>query len=30
MPDCHIAGAEVWFDGGKEPGKRVSRVRRER
>jgi 2',3'-cyclic-nucleotide 2'-phosphodiesterase / 3'-nucleotidase / 5'-nucleotidase len=26
MPDCHIAGAEVWFDGGKEPGKRVSRV----
>ena len=27
MPDCHIAGAEVWFDGGKEPGKRVSRVR---
>jgi len=27
LPDCHIAGAEVWYDGGKEPGKRVSRVR---
>ena len=27
LPDCHIAGAEVWYDAGKEPGKRVSRVR---
>jgi 2',3'-cyclic-nucleotide 2'-phosphodiesterase (5'-nucleotidase family) len=27
MPDCHVSGAEVWFDGGTEPGKRVSRVR---
>jgi len=27
LPDCHIAGTEVWYDAGKEPGKRVSRVR---
>jgi len=27
IPDCHIAGAEVWYDGRKEPGKRISRVR---
>ncbi len=27
MPDCHVAGAEVWFDGRKEPGKRISSVR---
>ena len=27
MPDCHIAGAEVWFDGHKEPGKRINRIR---
>jgi len=27
LPDCHIAGAEVWYDPRKAPGKRVSRVR---
>jgi len=27
LPDCHVAGAEVWFDGSKEPGKRISSVR---
>jgi 2',3'-cyclic-nucleotide 2'-phosphodiesterase (5'-nucleotidase family) len=27
LPDCHVAGAEVWFDGRKEPGKRISSVR---
>jgi 2',3'-cyclic-nucleotide 2'-phosphodiesterase (5'-nucleotidase family) len=27
MPDCHVAGAEVWYDGHKEPGKRVNRIR---
>jgi 2',3'-cyclic-nucleotide 2'-phosphodiesterase / 3'-nucleotidase / 5'-nucleotidase len=27
LPDCHIAGAEVWYDGRKEPGRRISRVR---
>ena len=27
MPDCHIAGAEAWFDGRKDTGKRVSSVR---
>jgi len=27
LPDCHVAGAEVWYDGRKEPGKRVSSVR---
>ena len=26
LPDCHIAGAEVWYDGSKEAGKRISRV----
>ena len=26
-PDCHVAGVEVWYDGRKEPGKRVTRVR---
>jgi 5'-nucleotidase len=26
LPDCHIAGAEVWYDARKEPGKRISRV----
>ena len=27
LPDCHIAGAEVWYDPRKVPGKRISRVR---
>jgi 2',3'-cyclic-nucleotide 2'-phosphodiesterase (5'-nucleotidase family) len=27
VPDCHVAGAEVWYDPRKESGKRVSRVR---
>jgi len=27
LPDCHIAGAEVWYDPRKAPGKRISRVR---
>ncbi len=27
LPDCHVAGAEVWFDGRKEPGKRINSVR---
>jgi len=27
LPDCHIAGAEVWYDAGKNPGQRISRVR---
>jgi len=27
LPDCHVAGVEVWYDGRKEPGKRVSSVR---
>ncbi|MFN2570782.1 MAG: 5'-nucleotidase C-terminal domain-containing protein [Gemmatimonadales bacterium] len=27
MPDCHIAGVEVWYDGSKEAGKRVNRIR---
>ncbi|HEV2671963.1 MAG TPA: 5'-nucleotidase C-terminal domain-containing protein, partial [Gemmatimonadales bacterium] len=26
-PDCHIAGVEVWYDGRKEPGKRITRTR---
>jgi len=26
-PDCHVAGVEVWYDGRKEPGKRITRVR---
>ena len=29
QPDCHASGVEVWYDGGKEPGKRVTRVRLE-
>jgi 5'-nucleotidase len=29
MPDCHIAGVEVWYDGRKEPGKRITRIRLE-
>jgi 2',3'-cyclic-nucleotide 2'-phosphodiesterase/3'-nucleotidase/5'-nucleotidase len=27
LPDCHVAGAEVWYDPRKEAGKRISRVR---
>ena len=27
LPDCHVGGAEVWYDPRKEPGKRISRVR---
>jgi 5'-nucleotidase len=27
FPDCHIAGVEVWFDGRKDPGKRIERTR---
>ena len=27
LPDCHIAGVEVWYDGRKEAGKRVIRSR---
>ncbi len=27
LPDCHVAGVEVWYDGRKEPGKRISSVR---
>ncbi len=26
-PDCHVAGVEVWYDGRREPGKRITRVR---
>ena len=29
LPDCHIAGAEVWYDGRKDPGKRIERIRLE-
>ena len=27
LPDCHVAGVEVWFDGRQAPGKRISRIR---
>ena len=27
IPDCHVAGVEVWFDGRQPPGKRISQVR---
>ena len=27
LPDCHVAGVEVWYDGRKEPGKRISSVK---
>jgi len=27
MPDCHIAGVEVWYEGRKAAGKRINRVR---
>ncbi|HYT64198.1 MAG TPA: 5'-nucleotidase C-terminal domain-containing protein, partial [Gemmatimonadales bacterium] len=27
LPNCHVAGVEVWYDGRKEPGKRITRVR---
>ncbi len=27
LPDCHVAGVEVWFDGHQATGKRVSRIR---
>ncbi|HEY3219687.1 MAG TPA: 5'-nucleotidase C-terminal domain-containing protein [Gemmatimonadales bacterium] len=27
VPDCHVAGVEVWFDGHQAPGKRISRIR---
>jgi len=29
MPDCHIAGVEVWYDGRKRPGNRINRTRLE-
>ena len=27
LPDCHVAGVEVWFDASKAPGQRVTRTR---
>jgi len=27
LPNCHVAGVEVWYEGRKEPGKRITRVR---
>jgi 2',3'-cyclic-nucleotide 2'-phosphodiesterase (5'-nucleotidase family) len=27
LPDCHVAGVEVWYDARKEPGKRIIRTR---
>ncbi len=27
LPDCHVAGVEVWYDVRKEPGKRITRTR---
>jgi len=27
LPDCHVAGVEVWFDGRQAPGKRINRIR---
>jgi 2',3'-cyclic-nucleotide 2'-phosphodiesterase (5'-nucleotidase family) len=27
MPDCHIAGVEVWYEGRKAAGKRINRIR---
>ena len=27
MPDCHISGVEVWYDGRQPAGKRISRLR---
>ena len=27
LPDCHVAGVEVWYEGRKEAGKRITRVR---
>ena len=27
LPDCHVAGVEVWFDGRQTPGKRINRIR---
>jgi 5'-nucleotidase len=27
LPDCHVAGVEVWYDAHKEPGKRIVRTR---
>jgi len=27
LPDCHVAGVEVWFDPRKDAGKRIGRVR---
>ena len=29
MPDCHVAGVEVWYDGRKRPGERINRTRLE-
>jgi len=29
FPDCHVAGAQVWYDAGTAPGKRISRTRLE-
>jgi 2',3'-cyclic-nucleotide 2'-phosphodiesterase (5'-nucleotidase family) len=27
VPDCHVAGVEVWYDARKAPGKRINRAR---
>src|SRR6266550_5179793 len=27
LPDCHVAGVEVWYDTGKAPGQRITRTR---
>ncbi len=27
IPDCHVAGVEVWYDARKDPGKRIMRTR---
>ncbi|OLC06274.1 MAG: hypothetical protein AUH41_13125 [Gemmatimonadetes bacterium 13_1_40CM_66_11] len=27
LPDCHVAGVEVWYDASKPPGQRVARTR---
>src|SRR2546423_3392872 len=29
IPDCHVAGVQVWYDAGKSPGKRINRTRLE-
>jgi len=27
LPDCHVAGVEVWYDAAKAPGRRITRTR---